>query len=37
MRGYWPQLTDALSALGSKVEAVVLTHAHADHVVFPTR
>jgi glyoxylase-like metal-dependent hydrolase (beta-lactamase superfamily II) len=37
MRGYWPQLTDALSALGRKVEeveAVVLTHAHADHVGF---
>jgi glyoxylase-like metal-dependent hydrolase (beta-lactamase superfamily II) len=37
MRGYWPQLTDALTALGGKVEAVeavVLTHAHADHVGF---
>jgi glyoxylase-like metal-dependent hydrolase (beta-lactamase superfamily II) len=37
MRGYWPQLTDALRALGRKVgevEAVVLTHAHADHVGF---
>ena len=37
MRGYWPQLTDALRALGGKVEAVeavVLTHAHADHVGF---
>jgi glyoxylase-like metal-dependent hydrolase (beta-lactamase superfamily II) len=37
MRGHWPQLTDALGALGRKVEAVeavVLTHAHADHVGF---
>ena len=35
MRGYWPQLTRALADLGRKleeVEAVVLTHAHADHV-----
>ena len=37
MRGYWPQLTRALADLGRKleeVEAVVLTHAHADHVGF---
>jgi glyoxylase-like metal-dependent hydrolase (beta-lactamase superfamily II) len=37
MRGYWPQLERALGALGRKVdevEAVVLTHAHADHVGF---
>jgi glyoxylase-like metal-dependent hydrolase (beta-lactamase superfamily II) len=37
MRGYWPQLAEALRALGRKpddVEAVVLTHAHADHVGF---
>jgi glyoxylase-like metal-dependent hydrolase (beta-lactamase superfamily II) len=37
MRGYWPQLTRALAGLGRKldeVEAVVLTHAHADHVGF---
>jgi glyoxylase-like metal-dependent hydrolase (beta-lactamase superfamily II) len=37
MRGYWPQLTDALRDLGRKVEeveAVVLTHAHADHIGF---
>jgi glyoxylase-like metal-dependent hydrolase (beta-lactamase superfamily II) len=37
MRGYWPQLTRALRNLGRKVEeveAVVLTHAHADHVGF---
>ena len=37
MRGYWPQLAAALTALGRKideVEAVVLTHAHADHVGF---
>jgi glyoxylase-like metal-dependent hydrolase (beta-lactamase superfamily II) len=37
MRGYWPQLTRALDALGRKVEeveAVVLTHAHADHIGF---
>jgi glyoxylase-like metal-dependent hydrolase (beta-lactamase superfamily II) len=37
MRGYWPQLTRALAALGRKVEeveAVVLTHAHADHIGF---
>jgi glyoxylase-like metal-dependent hydrolase (beta-lactamase superfamily II) len=37
MRGYWRQLTEALGALGHKVdevEAVVLTHAHADHVGF---
>ena len=37
MRGYWPQLTRALRDLGRKVdevEAVVLTHAHADHVGF---
>jgi glyoxylase-like metal-dependent hydrolase (beta-lactamase superfamily II) len=37
MRGYWPQLGRALAALGRKVEeveAVVLTHAHADHIGF---
>jgi glyoxylase-like metal-dependent hydrolase (beta-lactamase superfamily II) len=37
MRGYWPQLERAVGALGRKVEeveAVVLTHAHADHVGF---
>jgi glyoxylase-like metal-dependent hydrolase (beta-lactamase superfamily II) len=37
LRGYWPQLEQALGALGRKaeeVEAVVLTHAHADHVGF---
>jgi glyoxylase-like metal-dependent hydrolase (beta-lactamase superfamily II) len=37
MRGYWPQLEQAVGALGRKVEeveAVVLTHAHADHVGF---
>jgi glyoxylase-like metal-dependent hydrolase (beta-lactamase superfamily II) len=37
MRGYWPQLERALQALGRKldqVEAVVLTHAHADHLGF---
>ena len=37
MRGYWPQLTGALRTLGRKVEeveAVVLTHAHADHIGF---
>ena len=37
MRGYWPQLGRALADLGRKVEeveAVVLTHAHADHIGF---
>jgi glyoxylase-like metal-dependent hydrolase (beta-lactamase superfamily II) len=37
MRGYRPQLDDALRSLGRKlddVEAVVLTHAHADHIGF---
>ena len=37
MRGYWPQLEQAVGAIGRKVEeveAVVLTHAHADHVGF---
>jgi glyoxylase-like metal-dependent hydrolase (beta-lactamase superfamily II) len=40
MRGYWPQLTRALGELGHKVEdveAVVLTHAHADHLGFAHR
>src|ERR671915_367629 len=40
MRGYWPQLTAALRDLGRKVEeveAVVLTHAHADHIASPPR
>jgi glyoxylase-like metal-dependent hydrolase (beta-lactamase superfamily II) len=40
MRGYWPQLTRALGGLGHKVEdveAVVLTHAHADHIGFAHR
>ena len=37
MRGYRPQLDAALQQLGRKldaVEAVVLTHAHADHIGF---
>jgi glyoxylase-like metal-dependent hydrolase (beta-lactamase superfamily II) len=37
MRGYWRQLERALRDLGRKldeVEAVVLTHAHADHIGF---
>jgi glyoxylase-like metal-dependent hydrolase (beta-lactamase superfamily II) len=37
MRGYWRQLERVLRDLGRKldeVEAVVLTHAHADHIGF---
>jgi glyoxylase-like metal-dependent hydrolase (beta-lactamase superfamily II) len=40
LRGYWGQLEEALRSLGRKledVEAVVLTHAHADHVGFTQR
>lgn len=35
VRGYWPQLPRLLAALGAslaQVEAVVLTHSHADHM-----
>lgn len=40
LRGYWPQLQGALRSLGcilDDVEAVVLTHAHADHIGFAQR
>lgn len=38
--GYWSHLTDTLSALGATVrdvEAVLITHAHLDHVGFADR
>lgn len=40
MPGQWGQLVDVVAALGrslSDVEAVVLTHAHADHLGFTDR
>jgi glyoxylase-like metal-dependent hydrolase (beta-lactamase superfamily II) len=40
MRGYWRQLAGALGSLGrtlDDVEAVVLTHAHVDHIGFAER
>ena len=40
LRGYWRQLQEALRSLHrtlDDVEAVVLTHAHADHVGFAQR
>src|SRR3954452_7319841 len=38
--GYWPQLDEALAAMGRSrgdVEAVVLTHGDGDHVGFAER
>jgi glyoxylase-like metal-dependent hydrolase (beta-lactamase superfamily II) len=38
--GYWPQLDEALAALGKRrddIAAVVLTHGHSDHVGFAER
>jgi glyoxylase-like metal-dependent hydrolase (beta-lactamase superfamily II) len=40
LRGYWRQVDDSLRSLGHSlddVEALVLTHAHADHVGFAER